>query len=94
MRTVPGDHAFAAQDHLEGALDVANAVRDARQVRVEFPMGIGAGLAAPLMAMGDWQTAYMIGGSVLATAFVMCYYFYFARIDSRPEPVLEPAPAR
>ena len=60
---------------------------------VEFPMGIGAGLAGPLMAMGDWQTAYMIGGSVLATAFVM-YYFYFARIDSRPEPVLEPAPAR
>ncbi len=33
VRTVPGDHAFAAQDHLEGALDVANAVRDARQVR-------------------------------------------------------------
>jgi hypothetical protein len=30
VRTVPGDHAFAAQDHLEGALDVANAVRDAR----------------------------------------------------------------
>jgi hypothetical protein len=56
-------------------------------------MGIGAGLAEPLMAMGDWD-AYMIGGSVLATAFVMYYYFYFARIDRRPEPVLEPAPAR
>jgi len=56
-------------------------------------MGIGAGVAGPLTAMGDWQTAYMIGGSVLATAFVM-YHFYFARIDSRPEPVLEPAPAR
>src|SRR5262245_1879440 len=60
---------------------------------VEFPMGIGAGLAGPLMATGDWQTAYLIGGGVLATAFTM-YYLYFARIDSRPEPVLEPAPAR
>jgi predicted MFS family arabinose efflux permease len=59
---------------------------------VEFPMGIGAGLAGPLMAMGDWQTAYVIGGGVLATAFVM-YYLYFARIDSRPEPVLQPARA-
>jgi predicted MFS family arabinose efflux permease len=59
---------------------------------VEFPMGIGAGLAGPLMAMGDWQTAYLIGGGVLATAFVM-YYFYFARIDGRPEPALQPARA-
>jgi len=62
-------------------------------ILVSEPMGIGAGVAGPLTAMGDWQTAYMIGGSVLATAFVM-YHFYFARIDSRPEPVLEPAPAR
>lgn len=60
---------------------------------VEFPMGVGAGLAGPLMALGDWQTAYMIGGGVLAIAFVL-YYFYFGRIDSRPAPVLQPAPAR
>ena len=60
---------------------------------VEFPMGIGAGLAGPLMAMGDWQTAYLIGGGVLATAFVL-YYLYFVRYDSRPVPVLQPAPAR
>jgi MFS family permease len=59
---------------------------------VEFPMGIGAGLAGPLMAVGDWLTAYVIGGGVLATAFVF-YYVYFARYDSRPEPVLQPAPA-
>jgi MFS family permease len=59
---------------------------------VEFPMGVGAGLAGPLMAMGDWQTAYMIGGGVLAMAFVL-YYLYFARIDGRPEPVLQPARA-
>jgi hypothetical protein len=51
------------------------------------------GLAGPLMAMGDWQTAYLIGGGVLATAFVL-YYLYFVRYDSRPVPVLQPAPAR
>jgi MFS family permease len=60
---------------------------------VEFPMGIGAGLAGPLMVTGDWQTAYLIGGGVLATAFVL-YYLYFVRYDSRPVPVLQPAPAR
>ena len=60
---------------------------------VEFPMGIGAGLAGPLMAVGDWMTAYSIGGGVLATAFVL-YYLYFVRYDSRPEPVLQVAPAR
>ncbi len=60
---------------------------------VEFPMGIGAGLAGPLMAMGDWQSAYLIGGGVLATAFVL-YYLYFVRYDSRPVLVLQPAPAR
>jgi predicted MFS family arabinose efflux permease len=59
---------------------------------VEFPMGIGAGLAGPMMASGDWQSAYMIGGGVLAIAFVM-YYCYFARIDGRPAPALQPARA-
>jgi predicted MFS family arabinose efflux permease len=57
---------------------------------VEFPMGVGAGLAGPLMAMGDWQTAYMIGGAVLATAFVL-YYVYFVRLDGQAAPVLQPA---
>jgi hypothetical protein len=60
---------------------------------VEFPMGIGAGLAGPLMAMGDWQSAYLIGGGVLAVAFVL-YYLYFGRFDSRPVPVLQPATTR
>ena len=59
---------------------------------VEFPMGIGAGLAGPLMAMGDWQTAYMIGGGVLATAFIL-YYLYFVRLDGQAAPVLQPARA-
>jgi MFS family permease len=58
---------------------------------VEFPMGIGASLAGPLMAIGDWQTAYVIGGSVLALAFLL-YYAYFVRLDS-PEPAMQPATA-
>lgn len=59
---------------------------------VEFPMGVGASLAGPLMAMGDWQTAYQISGALLAAAFIL-YYLYFARIDVREE-ALEPAVAR
>lgn len=58
---------------------------------VEFPMGIGAALAGPFMAAGDWQTSYLIGGAILALAFVL-YYLYFVGIDSR-EPALEPASA-
>jgi MFS family permease len=58
---------------------------------VEFPMGIGAALAGPFMAAGDWQTPYMVGGSIFALAFIL-YYFYFARMDVR-EPALEPATA-
>ncbi len=57
---------------------------------VEFPMGIGASFAGPLMAVGDWQTAYLIGGVVLTLAFIL-YYSYFARLDPRPEPALQPA---
>ncbi len=58
---------------------------------VEFPMGIGAALAGPFMAVGDWHTPYMIGGGIFAVAFIL-YYLYFVRIDGR-EPVLQPAAA-
>ena len=58
---------------------------------VEFPMGIGAALAGPFMAAGDWQTPYAIGGGIFAVAFIL-YYLYFARIDAR-EPALQPATA-
>lgn len=58
---------------------------------VEFPMGIGAALAGPFMAAGDWQTPYAIGGGMFALAFIL-YYLYFARMDVR-EPVLQPATA-
>ena len=58
---------------------------------VEFPMGIGAALAGPFMAAGDWQTAYGIGGSILALAFIL-YYLYFVRVEGR-EAALRPAAA-
>jgi MFS family permease len=58
---------------------------------VEFPMGIGAGLAGPFMAVGDWQSAYMLGGAIFGLAFVL-YYCYFARLD-QPEATLQPAAA-
>jgi len=58
---------------------------------VEFPMGIGAALAGPFMAAGDWQTPYTIGGAVLAAAFFL-YYFYFVRLDAK-EPALQPVTA-
>jgi predicted MFS family arabinose efflux permease len=58
---------------------------------VEFPMGIGAALAGPFMAAGDWQTAYAIGGAIFGLAFIL-YYFYFVRIDGR-QPALQPATA-
>jgi MFS family permease len=59
---------------------------------VEFPMGIGAGLAGSFMAVGDWQSAYMLGGTIFGLAFVL-YYLYFARLD-QPEAELQPATAR
>ena len=58
---------------------------------VEFPMGIGAALAGPFMAAGDWQTPYTIGGVILAMAFFL-YYFYFVRLDAK-EPALQPVTA-
>lgn len=54
---------------------------------VEFPMGLGAALAGPFMAVGDWVTPYALGGTVFGLAFVV-FYFYFARLEG-PKPVLE-----
>jgi MFS family permease len=58
---------------------------------VEFPMGIGAAIAGPFMAIGDWQTPYMIGGALFALALTL-YYLYFVRIDVR-QPVVQPSAA-
>lgn len=59
---------------------------------VEFPMGIGAAMAGPLLAVGDWQRAYVIGGAIFAAAFVL-YYIYFARVEGKTRAALEPATA-
>ena len=58
---------------------------------VEFPMGIGAALAGPFMAVGDWQTPYWISGAIFAAAFIL-YYLYFVRLEGR-EPALQPVTA-
>ena len=42
------------------------------------------------MEMGRKQTACLIRGGVLATAFVL-YYVYFVRLDGQAAPVLQPA---
>lgn len=57
----------------------------------EFPMGVGAVLGGQFMAVGDWQTPYLIGGAVFTLAFII-YYFYFIRLDGG-QPVLRPATA-
>jgi MFS family permease len=58
---------------------------------VEFPMGIGAALAGPFMAVGDWQTLYITSGGIFALAFIL-YYLYFAPVEAR-QPVAQPVPA-
>lgn len=57
----------------------------------EFPMGMGAAIAGQFMAVGDWQTPYVIGAAIFVLGFVL-YYFYFVRIDGR-QATLQPAPA-
>lgn len=57
----------------------------------EFPMGVGAVLGGQFMAVGDWQTPYLLGGTIFAVAFIL-YYSYFIRIDGG-QPVLRPATA-
>lgn len=41
----------------------------------------------PLIAVGDWPTAYVIGGSVLALAFLL-HFAYFVRLDG-PGPAMQ-----
>jgi len=58
---------------------------------VEFPMGMGAAIAGPYMAVGDWQTPYIMGGAIFALAFVL-YYLYFVQMDGR-QPAMQQVPA-
>lgn len=47
----------------------------------EFPMGVGAWIAGPFMAAGNWATPYYLAGAVYALTFVV-FYLYFARLET------------
>ena len=47
----------------------------------EFPMGVGAWIAGPFMATGNWAMPYWLAGAVYALTFV-AFYLYFARVES------------
>jgi MFS family permease len=44
----------------------------------EFPMGVGAWIAGPFMAAGNWAMPYLLAGVVYAAAF-LAFYGYFLR---------------
>lgn len=47
----------------------------------EFPMGVGAWIAGPFMAAGNWTLPYGLAGAVYALAF-LAFYAYFSRVES------------
>lgn len=55
----------------------------------EFPMGVGAWIAGPFMAAGQWATPYYLSGAVYALTF-LAFYAYFLRF----EPARVAVPAR
>ena len=46
----------------------------------EFPMGVGAWIAGPFMAAGNWAMPYYLAGAVYALTF-LAFYAYFARVE-------------
>jgi MFS family permease len=47
----------------------------------EFPMGVGAWIAGPFMAAGNWAMPYYLAGAIYALAF-LAFYAYFVRVES------------
>jgi len=47
----------------------------------EFPMGVGAWIAGPFMASGNWTMPYCLAGAIYALAF-LTFYAYFSRVES------------
>ncbi|HEV8641418.1 MAG TPA: MFS transporter [Methylomirabilota bacterium] len=47
----------------------------------EFPMGVGAWIAGPFMAAGNWALPYYLAGAVYGLAF-LAFYAYFSRFES------------
>jgi MFS family permease len=58
----------------------------------EFPMGVGAWIAGPFMAAGNWAVPYYLAGAVYALAFV-AFYAYFVRLPSSRAVAAESASA-
>ena len=56
----------------------------------EFPMGVGAWIAGPLMAAGNWTLPYWLAGAVYAVAF-LTFFAYFSRVESARALAAEPA---
>ena len=49
----------------------------------EFPMGVGAAIAGPFMAAGNWAMPYVLAAAVYGLTFV-AFYAYFVRFESAP----------
>ena len=47
----------------------------------EFPMGLGAWIAGPFMASGNWTMPYYLAGAVYALGF-LTFFAYFSRVES------------
>lgn len=58
----------------------------------EFPMGVGAWIAGPFMAAGNWAMPYYLAGAVYALAF-LAFYAYFARVEAARAVAAESASA-
>lgn len=46
----------------------------------EFPMGVGAWIAGPFMAAGNWAMPYYLAGAIYALTF-LGFYLYFQRVE-------------
>ena len=58
----------------------------------EFPMGVGAWIAGPFMAAGNWAMPYYLAGAVYALTF-LAFYAFFARAEPVPAVAVESASA-
>ncbi|PWU24723.1 MAG: hypothetical protein C5B48_04930 [Candidatus Rokuibacteriota bacterium] len=58
----------------------------------EFPMGMGAWIAGPFMAAGNWMMPYYLAGAVYALTF-LAFYAYFSQVESTRPVAAKSAPA-
>jgi MFS family permease len=58
----------------------------------EFPMGVGAWIAGPFMAAGNWAMPYYLAGVVYVLTF-LAFYGYFGRVEAARAVAVESASA-